>query len=212
MYDPVADTLFTHNPDRRFAMASTVKLPIMVTQLARQVARNPNATGPGTELLRPMITASGNEAATELLAQVGGPPAVEAELRARNIRRTDVNEEAWGLSTTTAPDMALLMRSLLYGERLDERLRGVAFDLMTGIVAEQRWGVPAGLPASAEVAFKGGWLPVQNGWLVHQVGVAQLEGGTYIFAFYNSEQATWEFGKETLRRSAQLLSERSRRR
>lgn len=208
VYLPRTNTLYTYNPGARFQMASTVKVPIMAAQLARVYAANPNAVLPGTDLLTPMITTSDNDAATALLVAVGGPPAVTAELRARGVNATEINAEAWGLSTTTAPDMALLMRSLYYGERLNPRLRDVAFRLMSGIVAEQRWGVPAGLPASSTVAFKGGWLPVQNGWLVHQTGIAVIDNEPVIFAYYNGEQPTFEYGKQTLRRAVELLSVR----
>ncbi len=206
VYLPQTNTLYSYNSAARFEMASTVKVPIMVTQLARVYAANPDAVLPGTDLLTPMITVSDNDAATALLAQVGGPPAVIAELRARGVDDTEINPEAWGLSTTTAPDMALLMRSLYYGERLNPRLRDVAFRLMVGIVAEQRWGVPAGLAASSTVAFKGGWLPLQGGWLVHQTGIAMIDDDPVIFAFYNGEQPTFEYGKQTLRRIIELLS------
>lgn len=212
IYLPQTNTLYTYNAGARFAMASTVKVPIMATQLARAYAANPNAVQLGTDLLAPMITISDNDAATNLLAAVGGPPAVTAELRARGVDATTINPQAWGLSTTTAPDMALLMRSLYYGERLNPRLRDVAFRLMSGIVTEQRWGVPAGLPASSTVAFKGGWLPVQRGWLVHQMGVAVIDDEPVIFAYFNGEQPTFEYGKQTLRRSMELLSAREEKR
>ncbi len=156
--------------------------------------------------MSPMITVSGNEAATALLAEVGGPQAVEKELRARGVMQTRISSEAWGLSTTTAGDMSMLLRSLYYGERLNERLRSTAFGLLSGIVAEQRWGVPAGLPRDAPVAFKGGWLPTEQGWLVHQIGVTELDGKTYIFAFLTGQAPTWDYGKATLRESARIFS------
>lgn len=212
VYAPSSNTMYTWNGKARFEMASTVKVPIMVTQLSEQYSRDPETTSPGTDLLMPMITASDNNAATALLAQVGGPRAVEAELRARGVTSTHINPQYWGLSTTTASDMAELVRSLYYGARLNTALRDLAFGLMSGVIAEQRWGVPMGLPASSTVAFKGGWLPVQGGWLVHQVGVVNTDGESYIFALYNRQQPTFDYGKETLRQSGRMLNDAVRRR
>jgi beta-lactamase class A len=208
VYLPETGKLYVFNPSERFETASIVKVAIMTTQLRERYEEDPNAATGGSDLLVPMITYSDNDAATTLLAQVGGPGAVEAELEARGLSETSINREAWGLSTTTAPDMALLMRSLYYGERLSPALRDVAFQLLSRIVPDQRWGVPAGLPPSAEVAFKGGWLPWGEGWLVHQVGLARLNGETVIFAFLNKGQPSFGYGQRTLERAAELLSER----
>ena len=127
-------------------------------------------------------------------------------MRARGVNATDISSEAWGLSTTTAPDMALLTRSLYYGERLNSDLRGIAFALLSGVIEEQRWGVPAGLPDAA-VAFKGGWLPRDDGWVVHQTGLISDDGRVIIFAFFNKGQPTFQYGQETLRGAAQLLGQ-----
>ncbi|MDP9350814.1 MAG: serine hydrolase [Chloroflexota bacterium] len=206
VYVPASDTLYTYNPTERFQLASVVKVPIMLTELDRVRDSGSGSTLPETDLLRPMITYSDNAAATALLAEVGGPPAVEVALAVRGVSQTDVNPDAWGLSTSTAPDMALLLRSLYMGEGLNEPLRAIAFRLMGGVVAEQRWGVPAGLPAGSPVAFKGGWLPRGQGWLVHQVGLAVLDGEPVVFAFLNKGQPTFEYGKATLRRSGMYLA------
>ena len=206
VYLPETDTIYTWNTNIKFQMASTVKVPIMVTQLSQQYRRDPSASSPGTDLLVPMITVSDNDAATALLNAVGGPAAVERELNRRGITHTDINPNAWGLSTTTAPDMVMLLRSLYYGQYLNEPLRGVAIRLMASIVQDQRWGVPQGLPAGTPIAFKGGWLPLDDGWLVHQIGITEVKGKTVIFAFYNSKQPTWDYGKDTLRNSAMILS------
>ncbi len=203
VYDPDADVLYVYNGGTAFETASVVKVPIMVTQLTRQQSAGAAAR---PELMSPMITVSSNEAATALLAQVGGPQAVDNELRARGLKQTRISSEAWGLSTTTASDMSMLLRSIYYGERLNERLRSTAFGLLSGIVAEQRWGVPVGLPRGAPVAFKGGWLPTDQGWLVHQIGVTELDGKTYVFAFLTGQAPTWDYGKVTLRESARILS------
>lgn len=204
VYIPETDTLYTFRPRLRFEMASTVKIPFLVTQLAQQYEEDKNASTPGTDLLVPMITVSSNDAASALLEELG-EDAVESELKERGVTETDINAEFWGLSTTTAPDMAKLMRSLYYGQGMNAELRDIAFGLLYGVIPEHRWGVPEGAPSGANVAFKGGWLPVEDGWLVHQVGYANQSPQPYIFALYNRGQLNQEYGEETLKRSAELL-------
>ncbi len=206
VYVPRTDTVYTHNPNQQYLAASTVKVPVMLTQLAREHERNGKAALPGTDLLVPMITVSDNAAASELFKRVGGQRAVQAELRARGLTDTRIQPVSWGLSTTTAPDMALLMRSLYYGERLNADLRRTAIGLLGSIVEPQRWGVPEGLGDSSYVAFKGGWLPTDNGWQVHQMGMAQVAGEPVIFSFYTKEQPGEVYGRETLEGAGRLLA------
>ncbi|MEJ7653170.1 MAG: serine hydrolase [Chloroflexia bacterium] len=212
VYLPEDDTIYTFNAGAKFEMASTVKVPIMITHLSQRFDSDPRASAPGSDLLAPMITVSDNDAATALLERVGGARAVQAELDSRGLDDTTINPEYWGLSTTTAPDMALLLRSLYVGQGLNAPLRVIAFGLMSGVVAEQRWGAPAGLPPAYSIAFKGGWLPVNDGWLVHQVGVIEGNNRTAVFAFYNKGQPSFEYGQETLRRAAELLERQGLRR
>ncbi len=206
IYVPSTDTLYTYNPRERYLMASTVKVPIMLTQLSQEFAEDRRAAGPGTDLLTPMIVVSDNNAATSLFSEVGGKTAIDRELRARGIRETRIEAESWGLSTTTAPDMALLMRSLYYGQRLNADLRQLAVGLLGGIVQEQRWGVPTGLGENTYVAFKGGWLPDDVSWQVHQVGIAEVQGQPLIFAFYTSGQPDEMYGRQTLQGAAEALA------
>lgn len=211
LYLPETDTMYTYNPDKRFLMASTIKVPIMLTHLATEYAQDPNAAGPGTDLLTPMIVVSDNAAATTMFGQVGGKRAIEKELRARGVRQTRIEAESWGLSTTTAPDMALLMRSLYYGQRLNPELRQLAIGLLGGIVEEQRWGVPEGLGDNSYVAFKGGWLPDDVSWQVHQVGIADVGGQQIIFSIYTSDQPDEIYGRQTLEGAAEVLAQQATR-
>lgn len=206
IYVPKTDTLYTHNPERRFLMASTIKVPIMLTLLSRQYARDQEATNPGNARITPMIIVSDNSAADQLFPLAGRKRGIEAELRARGLTETAIAPRRWGTSTTTAQDMALLMRSLYYGERLNTSLRRTAIGLMGNVVEEQRWGVPEGLGKSGYVAFKGGWLPTPDGWQVHQIGVAEVNGQNLVFSLYNSNQPGEVYGRETLEGAARIIA------
>jgi beta-lactamase class A len=204
VYLPATDTLYSFDPDARYLMASTVKVPIMLTQLSRE--RAGAAASRNRDLMARMIVVGDNDAATEMFRRVGGKRAIEAELEARGLTHTSIAPRAWGLSETTAPDMALLLRSLYYGERLDADLRQVAIGLLGGVVKDQRWGVPAGLGKSGYVAFKGGWLQRDDGWQVHQIGIAEVYRQNVIFAFYTAGQPSEAYGRETLEGAGRILA------
>src|SRR5258708_29191756 len=73
----------------------------------------------------------------------------------------------------------LLLRLLLSGNAvLDGPSRAYALGLMAQVIASQRWGVPAGAPASVTVHVKNGWLPrAAHGWRLHSIGgVARPQG------------------------------------
>lgn len=208
LYLSDGNTMYTFNPDARYLTASTVKVPIMLTQLSKQNTHAGNAYYATADLLAPMIVVGDNDVATQMFRKVGGKPAIESELRARGLTRTVVARRAWGLSKTTAADMAMLMRSLYYGERLDRDLQQAAIGLLGGVVEPQRWGVPEGLGASGYVAFKGGWLQSDDGWQVHQIGIAEVYGQNIVFAFFTAGQPGEVYGRETLEGAARILARR----
>ncbi len=82
VHDLVTGTTSGWNSDAQFPAASTVKLGVLLAALRRGVdARRAYD-------LRAMTTWSSNLAANRLLAQVGGPPSVEAALRRVGARRS----------------------------------------------------------------------------------------------------------------------------
>lgn len=205
VFEPVTGTLYVHQPNERFYAASTIKVPIMLTLLSRGNARDGETVASREPLLVPMIVVSDNEAASTLFTKVGGQKAVQAELRARGLANTRVESDQWGLSTTTAPDMARLMRSLYLGQRLTPTMRRSAVGLLGNVVVPQRWGVPAGVPDSAYVAFKGGWLERGGGWQVHQIGVMQNNDRTFVFALMTAGQPAEVYGRQSLEGAGEIL-------
>ena len=205
VFEPETGTLYVHQPNERFYAASTIKVPIMLTMLSRGNAQDGETVASREPLLVPMIVVSDNEAASTLFTKVGGQKAVQAELRVRGLANTRVESDQWGLTTTTAPDMARLMRSLYLGQRLTPTMRRSALGLLGNVVVPQRWGVPTGAPDSAYVAFKGGWLERGDGWQVHQIGVMQNNNRTFVFALLTSGQPAEVYGRESLEGAGEIL-------
>jgi len=205
IFEPRSGIMYVHHPQNSFVAASTMKVPIMLTLLSRENAQDSGSVGSREPLLVPMIVVSDNGAATTLFKKAGGQKAVQAEVRARGLTHTRVEPDQWGLSTTTAPDMARLMRSLYLGQRLNPALRRSALGLLGNVVEPQRWGVPEGVPDSTYIAFKGGWLEQDDGWQVHQIGVMETNGRTFVFALMTAGQPGEVYGRESLEGAGKLL-------
>ncbi len=136
-----------------YRSASLVKAMLLVAYLRRADVRHRALRAGEGALLDPMIRRSDNRAADAVHARVG--PAALSALARRAGMRSFVPHPVWGGSLVTAEDQA---RLFLHIDRLvPARHRDYAMGLLRGVVARQRWGIPAALPAGWEIAFKGGW-------------------------------------------------------
>jgi hypothetical protein len=125
-----------------------------------------------------MITQSDNDAATDLWNELGGNTAdfghLQIFLNKAGMRHTELNY-AWGLSLITPQDEMTLLRVLTTkGKVLNTASRNYILYLMANVVSYERWGVPAGAPASVTVHVKNGWLPYPdldgNDWHINSIG------------------------------------------
>ena len=115
-------------------------------------------------------------------------------------RTTPGSGGLWGLTTTTAADQVILLRSIAYGSSvLSSTDRAYVRSLMGSVVDWQRWGVSGGVPAGVTVELKNGWLPrTTHGWRVHSIGHVRGEGRDYVLAVLSQDNATMEIGVRTL--------------
>ncbi|MCW2904494.1 MAG: hypothetical protein JWO67_6759 [Streptosporangiaceae bacterium] len=111
------------------------------------------------------------------------------------------------MSQITAEDEITLLRILTHGNPvLTDRSRRYALDLMSGVVAAQRWGVPAGAPPGATVHVKNGWLPrLTHGWRVHSIGGFDGGGRDYLIVVLSQDNPTMAYGVETIERVAEVV-------
>ena len=181
-----------------FPMFSTVKVPIMLAVLDRALREGRRVTDHEHSLIKVMIQVSDNGAASQLLAEAGGAPAVTAYLRRIGITNTTINGYAWGASTTTAQDMARLMGKLGNCTILAARSCRYALDMMQGVVPSQKWGVSGGVPSSATVALKNGWYPQVSGWGINSIGLVTSSGKRYAIAVFTNPNPSMAYGIETI--------------
>ncbi|PDP84536.1 hypothetical protein CQJ94_28125 [Glycomyces fuscus] len=161
------------DPDAEFDAASVGKVVVLGALLRTAMDGDRELTAEERDLATDMITVSDNDAATELNDRLG-TERVQRFLDLAGMDDTRPDPEGYvGLMRITVSDQLTLLRLLRTdNDVLGRGEREFARGLMGDVVGEQRWGVPAGAPADAEVYLKNGWLPRgdTNVWRVHSVG------------------------------------------
>jgi hypothetical protein len=190
------------NLNHRFYSASVVKA--MLALAVVRAARDRDLTAAERALLRPMITASDNDAATAVYARVGSG-ALYRIARAAGMTRFDVGFN-WADALLTAHDQARLFLRI---DRLaPRRHRAYLRGLLGSVVPSQRWGIaPVADGRGFHVMFKGGW---RTG-IFHQVALLERDGGRVALAVLTSG-TDHGYGRETQAGiAARVLSRPARR-
>lgn len=181
---------------------STSKVPLAIA-----VERTPQGSGLRPTMRR-AITASDNDAATQLWASLGQPATAAAA--------TDQVLRDFGDSTTRTQSRQVRPPYTAFGQTrwaLGDQTRFAAqlpcrreaapvYAAMGQVIPDQSWGLGR-LPS---VHFKGGWGPSSTGYLVRQFGVVDTPQGQTAVAIA-VEAPSFEQGTATLSRMAQWLGE-----
>jgi hypothetical protein len=216
VYDARARRTWVLHPGLREYTASIVKVQIMGAALNQAQASGQPLPPSQAALMGPMIESSDNDAATTLLADVGGPSALARFDKAAGMTETEPSTLAlipgtdlpgWGLTRTTARDEVVLVARFAYpGPVLDDASRHYGLSLMEHVEAGQDWGVSGGVPAGTTIALKNGWLPVgTSGWQVDSIGWVRGHGRDYVLAVLASGNPTEEYGIGTIETIARAV-------
>jgi beta-lactamase class A len=160
------------------------------------------------ELTTAMITKSDNDATNTLWHQIGHT-GIQHFLTLAGMGDTVPGPKGyWGHTQVTAADQLKLLRLLTSDNSvLDRHARTYALRLMNRVVPEQRWGTPAGAPATATVQVKNGWLPRDtHGWRVHSVGVFTGGGHDYGMVVLSQDNRTMDDGVATVEGAARAVN------
>ena len=151
-----------------------------------------------------MITQSDNDAAEDLYDDIGGWNAIGPFDASIGMTHTTPNAQGYfGETYTTAADqITLLKQVMLPGGELSLASRQYEYELMRHVISSQRWGITGGVPSTATVAIKNGWLPESTGWHVNSIGRVQGDGRDYLIAVYTSFDSSWAYGIDTIERIA----------
>jgi hypothetical protein len=215
LYDARAKRTWVLHPGVKEYTASIVKVQIMGTALA-EAQIGGHVPSDQAALMPPMIEASDNDAATSMLAKVGGPDAVARFDHTAGMTDTVPSRQAlipgtdlpgWGLTTTTALDEVYLVARFAYPSRvLDSASRSYGLSLMEQVEPGQNWGVTGGVPAGTTVALKNGWLPVAGkGWQVDSIGWVNGHGRNYVLAVLISGNPNEAYGIDTIEKIARVV-------
>jgi beta-lactamase family protein len=177
-----------------YRSASIVKAMLLVAYLRRSDVRSRALRAGERALLDPMIRRSDNRAASAIHARVG--LAALSALARRVGMRHFVPHPVWGGSTVTAADQARLF--LRIDRLVPKRRRAYAMRLLRGIVAGQRWGIPAACPAGWEIAFKGGWGEGVTRQVDHQAALLTNAGLRVSIAVMTADNPSDAYGAATL--------------
>lgn len=184
----------TYEADRLYSAASVVKALLLVAEL-RRLERGALPLDDGTaQTLKAMITWSDNAAADAIYARSGDEGLFDVARDAGMQRFTVAGH--WGNAQITAADMASFMWNL--DELLDLPYGRYGGKLLGSIVESQSWGLPAVTPDDAHLRFKGGWVPTDDGQIVHQAGSVELDGKRYAVAVLTDAQPSMAYAIETV--------------
>jgi hypothetical protein len=207
VYDKNEDLNCWLNTTMRFDSASVVKVIILGTLLREAETQRRNLTPSEVRLARLMITQSDNNAASALWAHVGRGR-LQYFLGRAGMKQTQLGPGGyWGLTQITAHDELLLLNLLMYPNTvLDPASRNFALNLMAQVIPSQRWGVPAGAPASMTVHVKNGWLPLAtHGWRIHSIGCFTGHQRGYSIVVLTEDNPTMAYGITTIQRAAEVI-------
>jgi hypothetical protein len=168
------------NANAQFRSASVTKAMLMVAVLRHAPARPLSAHE--RALLKPMITASDNDAADTVYASVGdlGLQAVAHAAQMRNFLGVGALFET---RITAADQVRLFLR---IDRLVPERHRAYARQLLSSVIGPQRWGI-VGVATARHftVFFKGGW---REG-IEHQVALLERFGRRIALAVLTSGES-----------------------
>ena len=198
VYDAETGTTYCYRPALAEDTASIVKVDILATLLAEAQAAHRQLSAAEGGLAGSMIEESDNDAASGLWQDEGGAGAV-ARFDARLGLQDTTPNVAWGLTSTTACDQVVLLRTIAYpGAVLTPASRSYELGLMSRVDPRQRWGIPDGVPAGVPVAVKNGWLPVGGGWQINSDAYVHGDGRDYVVSVMTRGNPTEGYGIETI--------------
>jgi hypothetical protein len=183
-----------------FQTASVVKVMMLVAYLQMLDGYHRSLGGGDTSLLYPMIHISDNNAASAVLAIVGGG-ALERVAREAGMSDYAPGVGWWAFTQTSAADQARFLFAL---ERLiPPRFYGYARGLLSGIEPSQSWGIPPVARPRWQVFFKTGALPSEG--LFNEVGRLERPGVTFTMAVFTSGEPSMAYGEQTIQGVAAAL-------
>src|SRR5215472_3503973 len=216
VYDRRSGRTWIYHPGVRQNAASIVKVEIMGAALHEAETARRRLSVDEQALIQAMIENSNNDAATAVLAKIGGPGALKRFDMLAGLTGTTPSTlkyipgtplPGWGLTKTTALDEVRLIKRFAYpNSLLSGRDREYGLNLMEHVESDQAWGISGGVPTDATIALKNGWLPLANrGWQINSIGWVSGRGRDYVLAILSNRAPSYPYGVETVSAIARLV-------
>lgn len=206
VYDVTHNQYYSYNPNGQFIMASSAKVPIMLTLLTQLEDQGRGPSDQEMYLLTTMIENSNNDSAQALFDEIGGAPAMDAFMHRVHVPGLAPNPDGWGWSTVSPLAMVQLLALLQQGKILNASDRALALNLMHNVESDQQVGVGDTAPQGASVALKDGWVPAPDGlWAMNSSGIVTVGGETYVIAVYTQHENLLDDGWTITRHVCDLV-------
>ena len=199
----------SYNVSDDYVTASIVKVDILATMLYQDQRNGTSPSSDERSLITQMIEASSNDAALDLYNDEGGATAITAANKVFGLTDTDVDEDAFGDTTTTVTDQVQLLRQVFTSDSaLSSANREYIQGLMGGVEQDERWGVSAGADDSSDTAtdyaLKNGWLPrsATNLWEINSIGEVEHDGREYLVAVLSANNESEDGGIDVIQNVA----------
>jgi len=205
---PETGEIYVGGETRAFALASAVKVPVLLAVLERAESEGRELTRVEEQRIEAMITQSDNVSTTALWTELGRADGVSQYLDHLGAPQFDWGAaNSWGDTAASASELAALLAHVLDGTALGIDEQAIALSLLEGVALDQRWGVSAGLNLDDEsgvrLGIKDGWYPQSDGWRLASTGIVRTEGGPdYALVILSDQQPAFEEGIWSLERIA----------
>ena len=207
--DLSSGTTASYNVGDDYVTASIVKLDILETLLYDDQKDGTSPTSEQGEQITAMIEQSDNDAAPDLYDEEGGASAITTANKVFGLTDTDVDDDAFGDTTTTVNDQIVLLRQAFTGDSaLTSDHRSYIQSLMSKVESDQRWGVSAAADDSSSSAsdymLKNGWLPrsATDLWEINSIGEVEHDGREYLVAVLSADNETMDDGVDLIQHVA----------
>jgi len=200
----------SYNVSDDYVTASIIKVDILSTLLYNDQREGDSLSSTQRSLATAMIENSDNDAASALYDDAGGSSGITAANKAFGLTSTDIDDDAFGDTTTTAGDQIRLLRQVFTSDsKLTSANRDYIRNLMSHVETDQRWGVSAAADDPSESAgdylLKNGWLPrsATNLWEINSIGEVEHDGHDYLVAVLSRDNTSMDAGVDVIEKVAQ---------
>jgi hypothetical protein len=205
---------YSFNADKQFLVASSIKVPIMLTLLSQLEAKKKKPTATQISLMTSMIEHSDNDSATELYKEIVWERGIRNFMKSVGIAGLNPapTTTGWGYSTTSPAAMVALLARLNAGTILNKADCDFALMLMHHVEADQQVGVGDSSPAGAIVQMKDGWIDIDDTasgpYVVNSSGIVSKAGETYVISIYTIRDRNYPVGFAIVRHVALVVGQK----